>query len=75
LVVTRCILHHAAASNPQDHITRRIDIMSTVADNLAALRGKRETTGAMMTNHTTIGERITALGELLIQYGLVLVVG
>jgi hypothetical protein len=52
-----------------------IDIMSTVADNLAALRGKRETTGAMMTNHTTIGERTTALGELLIQYGLVLVVG
>lgn len=49
--------------------------MSTVADNLVVLRGKRETTVAMTANHTTNGERIAALGELLIQYGLVLVLG
>jgi uncharacterized membrane protein YkgB len=75
LADTRCNLSHAAASNPQDHITRRRDIMSTVADNLVVLGGKRETTGAMTAHHTKMGERIAALGELLIQYGLVLVLG
>ena len=49
--------------------------MSTVADNLVTLRGNRATTGTMTARHTTIGERIAALGELLIQYGLVLVLG
>ncbi len=49
--------------------------MSTVANNLVVLGGKRETAGAMTASHTTIGERIAALGELLIQYGLVLVLG
>jgi len=49
--------------------------MSTVVDNLVVLRGKRETTGAMTANHVTIGKRIAALGALLIQYGLVLVLG
>ena len=49
--------------------------MSTVAENLGALRGKRETTGAVMTSRTAVGDRIAALGALLIQYGLVLVLG
>jgi len=49
--------------------------MSTVANNLVTLRGNRATTGTMTASHTTIGERIAALGEILIQYGLVLVLG
>lgn len=49
--------------------------MSTVADNFGLLRGKREITGAMTASRTAVGERIAVLGELLIQYGLVLVVG
>lgn len=49
--------------------------MSTVANNLVTLRGNRATTGTMTASHTTIGERIAVLGEILIQYGLVLVLG
>jgi reactive chlorine resistance protein C len=48
--------------------------MSTAADN-PVLRGKRETIDAMTVSYTAIGERIAALGEILIQYGLILVLG
>jgi uncharacterized membrane protein YkgB len=49
--------------------------MNSVTENLGVLRGKPETISAMRLSHTAVGERIAALGALLIQYGLVLVLG
>jgi uncharacterized membrane protein YkgB len=71
----RCISYAAAASKPADHITRRTDTMSSVADNRIDFRGKPVAASAVMESRRELSERITALGALVIQYGLVLVVG
>ena len=49
--------------------------MNSVTENLGVLRGKPATISAMRLSYTAVGERIAALGGLLIQYGLVLVLG
>jgi len=49
--------------------------MQTVAENRMDLTGKRVTTGIGTRGRTEVGDRIAALGALLLQYGLVVVVG
>jgi reactive chlorine resistance protein C len=49
--------------------------MSTLADNRLAFSGKPAVTSAVAASHTKVSERIAALGALLMQYGLVVVVG
>jgi uncharacterized membrane protein YkgB len=60
---------------PAKYVTRRTESMNTVTEHLGTLREKRTLPSAMMTRDTAISERIAALGALLIQYGLVLVLG
>src|SRR5207247_5848928 len=57
------------------HFTRRTDAMRTIADNRIELGGERAATGAVTVSRTEVGERVATLGALLMQYGLVLVVG
>ena len=49
--------------------------MSIMADNRIELRGKRTATSAVMVSRTEASERIATIGALLMQYGLVMVVG
>ncbi len=49
--------------------------MRTVADNRIELGGEHAATGAATVSRTEVGERVATLSALLIQYGLVLVVG
>jgi reactive chlorine resistance protein C len=49
--------------------------MQTVAENRMGLIGKRVATGVIPRSRAEVGDRIAALGALVLQYGLVLVVG
>ena len=59
----------------KSHPKKEEGAMQTVADNRMDLMGKRVATGVMTRSRAEVGNRIAALGTLLLQYGLVLVVG
>lgn len=49
--------------------------MQTVADNHMEFTGKRVLTGGVTRSRARVGDWVAGCGALLIQYGLVLVVG